>query len=398
MQQLFARLTRKKTWMYITLGLFTATLLFVVVWQLPKPQKKVVEVLLAPSDTAEKDSARAYFESTLHDLGLIAGSIYGTVSISPDKRYLVASAENTLTGAETFYFDFEKKDAESVMQDYFFGVPAFSPNYIAFPYNGLFLKDTTTGDKIKIADNALVPERPMSSPDGLSLLYSTKDGLVLYTLATGAKQQISTNENDKPLYWYNNSRGFIFSRTSDDELYQLVEYTLKDSTENIFPFVIEGKPIQLRMDQNEKDAFLVTNDGESRFYLYLAFATGELTEVGQEDIYARGTVDYFHETIMKRQDCYAILYSTSGETKTSFALPHADGASCPYATLISANEVLYEVRDAVGASSMYRYEDGKSETLLFERTKEEKDFVFGLSSDRTLIALSRGDHFVFYSL
>ena len=177
-----------------------------------------------------------------------------------------------------------------------------------------------------------------------------------------------------------------------------MEYTLKDSTEHVFSFVIEGKPTQLRMDQNEKNAFLVTNDGESRFYLYLAFATGELTEVGQEDIYARGTVDYFQETIMKRQDCYAILYSTSGETKTSFALPHADGASCPYATLISANEVLYEVRDVVGASSMYRYEDGKSETFLFERTKDEKDFVFGLSSDRTLIALSRGDHFVFYSL
>ena len=398
MKQLFARLTRKKTWIYIALGLFTATIVFVVVWQLPKPQKKVSIVELLPSDTVEKDSARAYFESTLGDLGLIAGSIYGTVSISPDKRYLVANAENSLTGAETFYFDFTRGEAESVMQDYFFGVPAFSANYIAFPYNGLFLKDTTTGEKIKVAENALVPERPMFSPDGLYLVYSTKSGLVLYTLSNGEKKNISTNENDKPLYWYKNSSTLLFSRTADNELYKLVKYDIGAGTETELPHTLSGKPVQLRVDDNERHAFLVSNDGASRFYTYVSLVDDELTEIGTEDIYARGTVDYFRGTVMKREDCFVLLYDTAGETKGSFTLPHTDSASCPYATLIGESEILYEVRDAVGASSMYRYEDGKSETFLFERTKEEKDFVFGLSLNRTLIALSRGDHFVFYSL
>lgn len=398
MRQLFARLTRKKAWMYIALCFFVVTILVVVVVRLPKPEKNIATPLLTPSDAVQKDSARTYFESTLRDLGLIPGQLYGSVSISPDKRYLVASAENTLTGAETFYFDFQAGSAESVMQDYFFGVPAFSPNYIAFPYNGLFLKDTTTGEKIVVADNALVPERPMFSPDGLSLLYSTKNGLVLYTLSTGERRQISTNENDKPLYWYEASSGFIFSRTDTNDTYQLVRYSLKDATEETYPFVLEGKPTQLRVDQNEKNAFLVTNDGETRFYYYLSLTDEEITSVGEEDVYARGTVDYFNETIMKRQDCHVILYNTTGETKASFTLPHTDETTCPYATLLDTDEVLYEVRDKVGASSMYRYQDGKSETLLFERAKEEKDFVFGLSIDRTLIALSRGDHFVFYSL
>lgn len=398
MKQLFAKLTRKKTWIYIVLGLFIATTLFVAVWQLPKPQKKVSVVELLPSGSAEKDNARQYFESTLGDLGLVAGSIYGTVSLSPDKRYLVASAENSLTGAETFYFDFTQGVAESVMQDYFFGVPAFSVNYIAFPYNGLFLKDTTTGEKLQVADNALVPERPMFSPDGLYLVYSTKSGLVLYTLANGEKKNISTNENDKPLYWYKDSHTLLISRTDDNQLYKLMKYDIKAGTETELPHVLSGKPVQLRVDDNERHAFLVSNDGESRFYTYLSLVDNELTEIGAEDIYERGAVDYFRSTVMKREDCFVLLYDTRGETKGSFSLPHSEGTSCPYATLIGESEILYEVRDAVGASSMYRYEDGKSETFLFERSKDEKDFVFGLSSDRTLIALSRGDHFVFYSL
>lgn len=398
MRQLYMRFTRKKTWVYTALSFFVVTMLVVMIVRLPKPERKPTVTGLAPSDPVEQDDTRTYFESTLHDLGLIPGTIYGTVSFSPDKRYLVASAENTLTGAETFYFDFQAGSTESVMQDYFFGVPAFSQNYIAFPYNGLFLKDTTTGEKTVVANNALVPERPMFSPDGLSLLFSTKDGLVLYTLATGEQQKISTNENDKPLYWYNNSRGFIFSRTSGDGMYQLVEYTLGDAAEKVYTFSLAGKPTQMRMDRNEKNAFLVGNDGESRLYWYISFANEQVTSVGKEDIYARGTVDYFDETIMKRQDCHVILYGTNGENKASFTLPHKDESTCPFALLLGSGEVLYEVRDEFGASSMYRFENGKSETLLFERTKDEKDFVFGYASDRTLLALSRGDHFVFYSL
>lgn len=397
MKFVFAQLRRKKVWILTTIILFFVVVLVVFIMSLPKNNTTHSVVEQIPSKSAQPDVHRAYFESTLHDLGLIDGIVYGSLILSPDKRFLVASAENKKTGAETFYFDFSQGIARSVMLDYLYGVPSFSAQYIAFPHNGIFLKDTATGEKISIANTAVVPERPLFSPNGRSLVFGTKNGLVLYTVVTKEKKNISHIGTDVPLYWSKNSASFLFSRTTNDQLYTLVRYDIQTNTEKIVGSPFKGKPIQLRVDENEKNAFMILRDGDTRLYEYLSLVDGSIVEIGRDDDATRGTVDYFKGTVMKKKECFVILYDTKGETQASLALPHQSDDVCSFAQLVDNTSVIYEVRHREGGSTMYRYEEGKRETVLFERTQEQDEFLFTLSADRKLLVLSRGDHFLFYS-
>lgn len=362
----------------------------------PKNPKIDVVTELLPSKGVQSDVRRTYFESSLHELGLIDGIVYGSLVLSPDKRFLVASAENSKTGAETFYFDFSQGIARSVMLDYFYGVPSFSAQYIAFPHAGIFLQDTATGEKKYIADASLVPERPLFSPNGRSLLYGTKNGLVLYNVATEEKKSISSIGTDVPLYWYKNSTSFLFSRQNNDKSYSLLRYHVDTHTETALATHFKKKPMQVRVEDNEKNAFMISSDTETRQYEYVSLVDGSATEIGSDEVYTRGTVDYFKGTVMKKKDCLVILYNTKGETIASMSLPHFPSDTCSFAQLVDTTALLYEVRHADGGSTVYRYDEGKRETVLFERTPDLDEFLFTLSSDRKLVVLSRGDHFLFY--
>ena len=343
----------------------------------------------------------SYFEDSLIKYGTSYQQPYGIPHISPDGRYVVFVAEKE-TGGYFYHgvllFDVVNQRVKVLGTGYMYGEPAWHDTNVAVALeNGIVLYESNDNTLRKIGEKHKGTYSPAFSPSGEILVYSSKDGLVATTLATGEERMITTSDSDRAIAWTDEDNVLLFRDKINDKevvtkMESLEKFVFSTGEFVAYDFVPLQKMSSFTWLSNHTIAHLVGLQDEKRVDTILDFKKEKVTnlpEIGNDN----ASLDVFGDRVLIANGCIVSTFSFSGKDEENIKLPVADETTtiCRNVKILSQDRIFYETyNNKYFESNLHVFSVISKQDSIISPTAKFKEYVLSPTRDLIIYSMEGG--------